>query len=87
MRWPPGSRILWKLAPGDAFDESYVSSFAARAQKQESISGEMDANRHHDVRREAGSCDASSQLHLPLREGRAGRPLSEHCKSGFWESV
>jgi outer membrane protein assembly factor BamA len=26
---------LWKLAPGDAFDESYVSSFAARAQKQD----------------------------------------------------
>lgn len=23
---------LWKMAPGDAFDESYVSSFAARAQ-------------------------------------------------------
>jgi outer membrane protein assembly factor BamA len=26
---------LWKMAPGDAFDESYVSSFAARAQKQD----------------------------------------------------
>lgn len=26
---------LWKLAPGDAFDESYVSTFAARAQKQD----------------------------------------------------
>ncbi len=25
----------WKLAPGDAFDESYVSGFAARAQKQD----------------------------------------------------
>ncbi len=25
----------WKLAAGDAFDESYVSSFAARAQKQD----------------------------------------------------
>jgi outer membrane protein assembly factor BamA len=28
---------LWKLAPGDAFDESYVSSFAARAQKQDKL--------------------------------------------------
>jgi outer membrane protein assembly factor BamA len=26
---------LWKMAPGAAFDESYVSSFAARAQKQD----------------------------------------------------
>jgi outer membrane protein assembly factor BamA len=26
---------LWKMAPGDAFDESYVSSFAARVQKQD----------------------------------------------------
>ena len=26
---------LWKMAPGDAFDESYVSNFAARAQKQD----------------------------------------------------
>ena len=26
---------LWKMPPGDAFDESYVSSFAARAQKQD----------------------------------------------------
>ncbi|MGO8759594.1 MAG: POTRA domain-containing protein [Terracidiphilus sp.] len=26
---------LWKIAPGAAFDESYVSSFAARAQKQD----------------------------------------------------
>ena len=26
---------LWKMAPGDVFDESYVSSFAARAQKQD----------------------------------------------------
>ena len=26
---------LWKMAPGTAFDESYVSSFAARAQKQD----------------------------------------------------
>jgi outer membrane protein assembly factor BamA len=26
---------LWKMAPGDAFDESYVSTFAARAQKQD----------------------------------------------------
>ncbi len=26
---------LWKMAPGDAFDESYVSGFAARAQKQD----------------------------------------------------
>jgi len=25
----------WKLAPGEAFDESYVSSFATRAQKQD----------------------------------------------------
>jgi outer membrane protein assembly factor BamA len=28
-------RAVWKMAPGDAFDESYVSSFAARAQKQD----------------------------------------------------
>ncbi len=28
---------LWKLAPGDAFDESYVSTFAARAQKQDKV--------------------------------------------------
>jgi outer membrane protein assembly factor BamA len=26
---------LWKMAPGDAFNESYVSTFAARAQKQD----------------------------------------------------
>ena len=26
---------LWKMAPGDAFDESYVSSFAALAQKKD----------------------------------------------------
>jgi outer membrane protein assembly factor BamA len=26
---------LWKMAPGDTFDESYVSGFAARAQKQD----------------------------------------------------
>ncbi len=26
---------LWKLAPGQPFDESYVSTFAARAQKQD----------------------------------------------------
>jgi len=26
---------LWKMAPGNVFDESYVSSFAARAQKQD----------------------------------------------------
>jgi outer membrane protein assembly factor BamA len=26
---------LWKMAPGDVFDESYVSSFTARAQKQD----------------------------------------------------
>jgi len=26
---------FWKMAPGDVFDESYVSSFAARAQKQD----------------------------------------------------
>ena len=26
---------LWKMAPGDAFDESYVSTFASRAQKQD----------------------------------------------------
>jgi outer membrane protein assembly factor BamA len=26
---------LWKMAPGTAFDESYVSGFAARAQKQD----------------------------------------------------
>jgi outer membrane protein assembly factor BamA len=26
---------LWKISPGAAFDESYVSSFAARAQKQD----------------------------------------------------
>ena len=26
---------LWKMAPGEAFDESYVSGFAARAQKQD----------------------------------------------------
>jgi outer membrane protein assembly factor BamA len=26
---------LWKMTPGDAFDESYVSGFAARAQKQD----------------------------------------------------
>ena len=26
---------LWKMAPGDAFDESYVSTFVARAQKQD----------------------------------------------------
>lgn len=26
---------VWKMAPGAAFDESYVSSFAARAQKQD----------------------------------------------------
>jgi outer membrane protein insertion porin family len=26
---------LWKLAPGEPFDESYVSTFAARAQKQD----------------------------------------------------
>ena len=26
---------LWKMAPGDAFDESYVSGFAARAEKQD----------------------------------------------------
>jgi outer membrane protein assembly factor BamA len=26
---------LWKMAPGNAFDESYVSAFAARAQKQD----------------------------------------------------
>ena len=26
---------LWKMPPGDTFDESYVSSFAARAQKQD----------------------------------------------------
>jgi outer membrane protein assembly factor BamA len=28
-------KSAWKLAPGDAFDESYVSGFAARAQKQD----------------------------------------------------
>jgi outer membrane protein assembly factor BamA len=28
---------LWKLAPGTAFDESYVSNFAARAQKQDKV--------------------------------------------------
>jgi outer membrane protein assembly factor BamA len=28
-------RRLWKMAPGDAFDESYVSSFAALAQKKD----------------------------------------------------
>jgi outer membrane protein assembly factor BamA len=27
--------VVWKMAPGAAFDESYVSSFAARAQKQD----------------------------------------------------
>jgi hypothetical protein len=26
---------LWKLNPGQPFDESYVSTFAARAQKQD----------------------------------------------------
>jgi outer membrane protein assembly factor BamA len=26
---------LWKMAPGEAFNESYVSTFAARAQKQD----------------------------------------------------
>ena len=26
---------LWKMAPGDMFDESYVSSFAAFAQKKD----------------------------------------------------
>ena len=26
---------LWKMAPGQPFDESYVSTFAARAQKQD----------------------------------------------------
>ena len=26
---------LWKMAPGDVFDESYVSSFAAFAQKKD----------------------------------------------------
>jgi len=26
---------LWKLAPGQPFDESYVSTFAARAEKQD----------------------------------------------------
>jgi outer membrane protein assembly factor BamA len=26
---------LWKMTPGDAFDESYVSGFAARAEKQD----------------------------------------------------
>jgi hypothetical protein len=26
---------LWKMAPGEPFDESYVSTFAARAQKQD----------------------------------------------------
>ena len=26
---------LWKMAPGQPFDESYLSSFAARAQKQD----------------------------------------------------
>ncbi len=26
---------LWKMAPGDVFDDSYVSGFAARAQKQD----------------------------------------------------
>jgi outer membrane protein insertion porin family len=26
---------LWKMPPGDAFDESYISTFAARAQKQD----------------------------------------------------
>jgi outer membrane protein assembly factor BamA len=30
---------LWKLAPGAAFDESYVSGFAARAQKQDRALG------------------------------------------------
>jgi outer membrane protein assembly factor BamA len=28
---------LWKISPGDAFDESYASSFAARAQKQDKV--------------------------------------------------
>ncbi|MGD0345896.1 MAG: hypothetical protein ABSA85_04015 [Terracidiphilus sp.] len=28
---------LWKLTPGAAFDESYVSSFAARVQKQDKV--------------------------------------------------
>jgi outer membrane protein assembly factor BamA len=28
---------LWKMAPGDAFDEGYASSFAARAQKQDKV--------------------------------------------------
>ncbi|MGD1107298.1 MAG: hypothetical protein ABR865_09640 [Terracidiphilus sp.] len=26
---------LWKMAPGDVFDESYVSGFAAGGQKQD----------------------------------------------------
>ncbi len=30
---------LWKLAPGQPFDESYVSTFAARAQKQDKALG------------------------------------------------
>ena len=35
MPWPFELTRLWKMAPGDAFDESYVSSFAAFAQKKD----------------------------------------------------
>ena len=34
---------LWKIAPGDTFDESYVSGFAAQAQKTRQGAGKMDA--------------------------------------------
>jgi hypothetical protein len=28
-------RQAWKMAPGDVFDESYISGFAAQAQKKD----------------------------------------------------
>ena len=66
-------RYLEKMAPGQPFDESYVSTFAARAQSR-TVPRKTRFDHHHQLRRKARSrrtrSAASSTSLKPRRAGR-----------------
>jgi outer membrane protein assembly factor BamA len=64
---------LWKMAPGAAFDESYVSSFTARAQKQDrSVAKWMQTMiATYDVKPDSATHEVNCIFHFAKAAGNA----------------
>src|SRR3974390_646574 len=59
------------MAPGNVFDESYLSNFVATGTKERQPWGEMAAKSCHHLRRQGGPRYTRSQLHLSFCQCRS----------------